>query len=167
MKFVCEHVIRGISQADYEKLYFDEDFNVAMCKAVNLDRSLIKRDDDGKHLTRHVKVSPRDREVPGPVAKIVGTTKVEYVEQLDYDWGRYRGTWRSISSIMTDKVESSGTLRFEAAGDGVKRIVDGDVKVKIFGVGGVIERFIIADVEKSYEQAAEFTRRWLAEKGKA
>jgi hypothetical protein len=39
--------------------------------------------------------------------------------------------------------------------------VEGDVKVKLLGVGTLIERFIVADVERSYEQAAAFTQRWI------
>jgi hypothetical protein len=68
---------------------------------------------------------------------------------------------------MTDKVDSTGTFRFEPSADGVKRVIEGEIKVKVFGVGGVIERFIVADVEKSYEQAADFTRRWITSGGKA
>ena len=67
---------------------------------------------------------------------------------------------------MTDKITSSGTFSFRADGNGVVRRVDGDVKVAIFGVGGLVERGIIADVEKSYAQAAEFTQRWIDNGGK-
>lgn len=164
MKFKVEHAFSGISLADYEKLYFDEDFNVALCKAVELDRELIEREQKGSHLRRVVRVAPRGREIPGPVAKVLGADRIEYTEHLDYDFGTYRGTWKTISSVLPDKVESGGTFAFQAAGDGVKRILEGEVKVKIFGVGGMIERFIVADVEKSYDQAAGFTRDWLAKR---
>jgi hypothetical protein len=166
MKFVAEHTFRGITAPDYEKLYFDEAFNEALCKALNLDRTLVKREDNGKHLHRVVKVAPRDREIPGPVQKILGSSRIEYAEHIDYDWGTLTGTWKSVSSIMTDKIETKGIFRFDTNSDGVKRVVEGDIKVKVFGVGGVIERFIVADIEKSYEQAADFTRRWIASGGK-
>lgn len=166
MKFEASHTFRGITLADYEKLYFDEPFNIALCKALNLDRSVIKREEKGTHLSRAVKVAPRDREIPGPVQKVMGTSRIEYTEHVEYDFGTYKGTWKSVSSVMTDKVESSGTFRLEQTPDGVKRVIGGEIKVKVFGVGGVIERFIVADIEKSYEQAAEFTRRWIASGGK-
>ena len=167
MKFVVEHTFRGLTVADYEKLYFDEAFNDALCKAVNLDRNVQKREDDGKRLARVVKVAPRDREIPGPLQKILGSSRIEYSEHVNYEWGTYRGTWKTISSIMTDKIESSGSFRFDQNSDGVKRIVEGEIKVKMFGVGGVVERFIVSDIEKSYEQASDFTRRWIAQGGKA
>ena len=67
---------------------------------------------------------------------------------------------------MPDKISSNGTFSFRQDGNAVVRRVDGDVKVNIFGIGGIVERGIIADVEKSYAQAAEFTQRWISNGGK-
>jgi hypothetical protein len=165
MKFRVEHVFTGVGIADYENLYFDEAFNTALCEAVKLTRSLKKRDLVAGKLTRIVRIGA-EREIPGPVAKIIGANKLEYTEYIDYAWGSNRGTWRTESAILTDKIESGGQFGFEKRKDGVLRWVEGEIKVKIFGLGSVVERFIVADVEKSYEQAAEFTKRYLAS-GKA
>jgi hypothetical protein len=67
---------------------------------------------------------------------------------------------------MPDKVDTRGTLEFSATAGGTKRIVRGEIKVSVFGIGGIVEKFIVADVEKSYGDAAEFTRGWL-KKGKS
>jgi hypothetical protein len=165
MKFKVEHAFSGITPDEYEKLYFDEAFNDELCKAVELERTLIKKDVKGKHLSRAVKVSPK-REIPAPAAKILGSSKLEYTEYVEYDLGSFKGTWKTVSAIMSDKIESGGTFQFTKKGDGIVRVLDGDIKVKIFGVGGVVEKFIVMDVEKSYDRAAEFTRRWLARGGK-
>lgn len=162
MKFKTEHTFTGISLADYEKLYFDEDFQVALCQAVKLARKLDKREDDGKTLQRVVTVGP-DREIPAPVAKVLGASRIEYAEHVDYTWGSFKGTWKTISSIMTDKVDARGTFSFRETPQGVVRTMEGEVKVKIFGLGGVVEKFIGADIEKSYQQAAEFTQKWIDE----
>jgi hypothetical protein len=83
-------------------------------------------------------------------------------------FGSYRGTWKTISGIMPDKISSSGTFSFRQDGNGVVRRVDGSVNVGInFMINGIIEKGIIADVEKSYAQAAEFTQRWITNGGKA
>ena len=63
---------------------------------------------------------------------------------------------------MTDKVDSRGTVRFAERDGAVVRSVDGDVTVKITLLGGTVEKFIVSDVERSYEKAAEFTRYWLS-----
>jgi len=164
MKFRVEHVFSDISLADYEALFFDETFNTALCKAVRLERTLVKRELEGGRLTRALRISP-DREIPGPVAKVIGASKIEYTEHINYTYGSHKATWRTDSSILPDKVESSGALGFLERGGKVVRWVEGDVKVKIFGLGGIVERFIVADVEKSYDNAADFTRRWLKERG--
>ncbi len=160
MKFLAKHILRNISLEDYEKLYFDEDFNIALCKDVKLARSVVEINRTDSHIHRVVTVGP-DREIPPAAAKILGASRIEYTEHLDYDFGTYKGTWKTISSLMTDKVKSSGTFSFTQEGGGIARVVEGDIKVKIFGVGGVIEKFIVADIGRSYEKAADFTQRWI------
>lgn len=163
MKFQVEHRFSGLTLAEYEKLYFDEAFNQALCDTVGLQRVLVSLDDDGKRIRRSVRVAP-DREVPAPVAKVIGAVKLEYTETVEYVWGSGRGTWTTTPQVLPDKVKSSGDFRFTASGSDVLRAVSGEIEVKIFGLGGLVEKFIVADVEKSYDKAAEFTRNWLASK---
>jgi hypothetical protein len=164
MKFRIEHVFAGIDLASYEQLYFDEPFNIGMCQATKLGRDVVKRDSTAKHLSRVVRVTP-ERDIPAPVAKVLGGSRIEYVENIEYDWGSNRGTWRTDSSILSDKIACGGTLGFEARSNGVLRWLEGEIKVKIFGIGGIVERFVVADIEKSYEQATAFMRKWIVEKG--
>jgi hypothetical protein len=44
-------------------------------------------------------------------------------------------------------------------------VVRGEVKVAIFAIGRIVERFIVAEIEKSYAGAARFTAEWLARGG--
>lgn len=166
MKFRAAHVIANISLTDYETLYFDETFSQALCQSVQLRRQLISRQLDGRQLHRAVVVGP-ERQIPGPVAKALGTERIEYTEHIDYSLGSFEGRWQTVSSVLTDKVQSAGTFRFEAKGPDVLRIVEGTVQVQLFGFGTLIERFIAADVEKSYAQAAVFTNRYLAAQNEA
>jgi len=128
---------------------------------LGLTRTLISREvKDGK-IRRVVKVAP-DREIPAPAAKVLGAAKIEYTETVEYVLGSGQAQWSTLSSVMTDKVDSRGTVRFAQTGDDVVRSVDGDVTVKIPFLGGTVEKFIVSDVEKSYDKAAAFTRSWLA-----
>lgn len=160
MKFKTDHTFKGITVEEYERLHFNEDFQTALCQAVKLARRLDKREDDGKHLSRIVTVGP-DRDIPPAVAKVLGASRIEYSEHLEYTWGSYAGTWKTISSIMTDKVDAYGSFSFKQTPAGVVRTMEGEVKVKIFGIGGIVEKFVGADIEKSYQQAAEFTQKWI------
>ncbi len=166
MQFQVEHRFSGITLADYEKLYFDEAFNEALCQTVKLERTLVKLDHQGEKLHRQVRVSP-DRELPAPAAKVIGSSKIVYVEHCDYTFGSFRGTWKTISGIMPDKIASNGTFSFRQDGNAVVRRVDGSVSVSVnFMINSLIEKGIIADVEKSYQQAADFTQRWITNGGK-
>ncbi len=163
MKFRCEHRFPGLTLAEYEELYFDETFNIALCEQVGLARTLISRDIGNGKIRRVVKVAPA-REIPAAAAKVLGSSKIEYTETVDYVFGSGRGQWSTVSSVMTDKVDSRGTVAFAQSGGQVVRTVEGDVTVKLPFLGGTVEKFIVSDVEKSYEKAAEFTRGWLAKK---
>lgn len=164
MKFVAEHAFEAVSLPAFERLFFDEAFNEAMCKQVAIERELRSREVLGQRLVREVMVYP-ERQVPGPIAKLIGNTKIGYSEALEYTFGDYRGTFRCTPTAMADRVTTEGIITLEARGNSVVRRVTGEVKVRVFGVGGVIERFIVADVEKSYEDAAKFTVRYLQEHG--
>ncbi len=167
MQFQVEHRFVGITLADYEKLYFDEEFNTALCTTVKLERTLLKLDQQGPKLHRQVRVSP-DRELPAPAAKVIGSSKIVYVEHCDYTFGSYRGTWKTISGILPDKIASSGTFSFRQDGNAVVRRVDGSVSVSVnFMINSLIEKGVVTDVEKSYQQAADFTQRWISNGGKA
>jgi len=160
VKFRIEHTFKNITIDDYEKLHFDEEFNIAMCEAVKLSRDVQKIDDDGKKFHRAVKVGP-DREIPAAMKKVVKVDRIEYEERIDYTWGSYAGTWETIPNIMPSKVITKGKLGFKEVAGGVQRWSEGEIKVKILGVGSMVEKFIVADVEKSYEEAARFTQQWI------
>lgn len=160
MKFHVQHTFHKISVADYEKLYFDEEFNIALCKAVKLSREVVELHSDDTLYKRILKVGP-DRQLPKPMAMVLKTDRLFYREHLDYEWGSHRGQWKTIPMVLANKVVSEGQFSFAKEGNGVVRVVEGEIAVKILGVGGVIEKHILEDVKRSYEDAAEFTRSWI------
>ena len=165
MKFRADHTFRGIEVDAYEDLHFDEAFQDALCGAVKLARECVglEEDDDGR-IHRAVKVGP-DREIPPAAQRVLGGKRLDYTEHLDYRRGSYLGQWRTVPSLMSDKVECAGSIEFRPVDGGVRRLVEGEIKVKLFGVGGMVEKLIVADIERSYVKAAEFTQRWIDEGG--
>jgi hypothetical protein len=166
MKFKAEHAFRNIDVARYEQLHFDPTFMVALGEAVKVTRTVLRRDLVGAKLHRETRAAA-DRELPAPVAKIVGANRLEYVEVLDYEMGGYRGDFKILPAFLRDKLEITGTLEFRAGpGATTTRIVTGDIQVRIFAVGGLVEKFVCAELEKSYADAARFTQGWI-DAGKA
>ena len=69
-----------------------------------------------------------------------------------------------VASGMTDKVKCRGAFWVEPMGDKrCRRVLDMEVKVSVFGVGGMIEKLIIKDLEDSYGKSADYTNRWVRE----
>jgi hypothetical protein len=164
MKFDVSHTFDGISAADYEVLYFEDAFNVALCEAVKLGREVLKMERTPTRIVRNIRCTPQ-RDIPAPVAKMIKDNGFHYVEELDHEVGKLRGTWVVKPNILPEKVTCKGTYEFVPAGDKrVTRNIRGDIDVAVFGVGGMVEKFVVDDVKRSYEQAAQFTRSWLAKK---
>ncbi len=166
MKFRTEAKFDHISLEDFEELYFNEDFNQAMCKRVNLSRIVVRMERDDEKLDRVLRIGP-DRELPTAVKKVLKADRLEYEERLSYRWGSYEAKWETVPSVLASKVDARGSIKFQKAGDGVLRIADGEIQVKLLGVGGMVEKLVVADVEKSFKDAADFTQQWIDERLKA
>ena len=70
------------------------------------------------------------------------------------------------ASKLADKIDISGELWTEPNGEGkLDRCVTMNIKVKIFGVGKVVEGFIEKTTRESYDRATDYTNGWLAEQG--
>jgi len=160
MKFEIAHTF-DTTLDEYAEIYFDEAFGFASCEAVNIGRKLLKLEKSPERIVRQVRCEP-SRELPAPIAKLLGGGGFSYVDDVEYDPRTRKGKWRIVPSIAPDKVESTGTFEFVPDGAGKRRIIRGDINVKVFGLGGIIEKFVVGDVEKSYEKAAAFTREWIA-----
>lgn len=160
MRFDVSHTIEEVSVAEFERLYFDEPFNVRLCEALGLGRQLIRLEKQTDLIIREVLIEPK-RKIPAPISKILRGQSIAYTETTEYVPSRKSGVWHTKSSVMTDKVKSHGALSFRPAGPHVVRQVTGEVTVSVFGVGAIVERFIVADVKDGYEQAAAFTRLYL------
>lgn len=164
MRFTAEHTFAGVTLDALVALYFDEAFNEALCRNGRLGRELVDARRDGEVLHRAVRIVP-ERTLPAPAVKLLGAEHFGYVEHMVYDYAARRGTWRIEPMVLANKVRSVGSLTFVATPNGVQRTVSGEVTVKVFGLGGTIERFVVADVERSYAEAAAFTERWLSNAG--
>ncbi len=164
MKFNVRHTFKNISREEYEKIYFNEPFNEALCAAVNLGRVLETLTEEAGVLKRSVRVAPQ-RDIPAPVAKVIGADRIEYVEHITYPMGSYRGTWDTVPGLLASKLISVGTFGFDESPEGVVRWIEGDINVKIFGIGSMIEKIMVSEVEKSYDDAAKFTQAWLNDGG--
>jgi uncharacterized protein DUF2505 len=152
-----------IECAKYVALYFDEPFNEHVGQSLHMGRKLLRLERSNTRIVRHVCYEPaQDPEVPTQQA--FGSSKAGFVEELDYDVASRRGTWRTIPSMWAERVRNEGTIEFADVPGGTRRSVRGEVKVKLFGFGGIVERMIVREIEKSYVATTRITREWLAKR---
>jgi hypothetical protein len=163
--FTIRHAIDCDSDT-YWKCVWDEEYNRRLYMDVLKFRECtrLSQEDKGDVITRRIRLNPPAVDLPAPVAKVIGD--LSWVEEGTFDkkTGKYRV--KVITGSMPDKTHISGELWCEPKGDKkCERIAKMSVEVKIFMVGGIVEKRIGDDMKKSYEAAAKFTSEYVKEKG--
>jgi hypothetical protein len=161
MKFVIEHTFEGLTCSRYEALFFDEAFNTALGEALGLGRELRRLDRAPDRIVRHVCCEPV-RDPDSPAGQAFGSTRASFVEELEYDPRAHRGAWRTIPNLLPERVKTEGTLEIRGVAGGVQRVVRGEVRARLWGFGGLVEKHVVAEIVKSYDKVAAFTTAWLA-----
>jgi hypothetical protein len=88
--------------------------------------------------------------LPGPIKKVMGSAASQaLVMKLTMDTKTLTGTMEMIPGQMADKMKISGKVSVEKQGDRWVQRVDGDATVKIFGVGKVVEKFLVDKIQGS------------------
>ena len=161
-----EHTLNCTVDTFWEKIFFNKEFNEQLYKQILRfpQFSEVKRDETGDEIRRVIEVTPDVGELPGPIRKVAGDN-MSYAEEGVFDKKARRYRLKIKPNALADKLFISGEMWAEPAGEGkIRRIFKADVTCKVFGVGGMIEKRIISDMTKSYDTAAQFTNRYIAEK---
>jgi hypothetical protein len=150
MKFAVEILARGIDYPSFRRVYYSEEFNQQVAQAAKLkERSQIEHVTlpDGKE-RRRVHIVPRVS-LPGPVQSLLNGQPLSYEETTVFDPTTRSATF-AIASSAGDTVQVTGIARFLEEPGGVRLVFDGEAKVKVFGIGGVAERYIVGEVKERY-----------------
>ena len=160
MKFTIDDSFSNIDRAGFEKLFLDEEFNRAMMSVSELKtRELLDRREEGGKLHRRIKVVPQ-RDLPGFMKKLI-QGELTYIEESVFDPARHVLDWTSQVSVMSDKIKLFGKVEFLEAPNGARRRLTGEMNVSVFGVGGMIEKAVVANLEETYRKITVFTQSWI------
>jgi hypothetical protein len=167
MHFTIKHLLETDADTFWNKIFFDEAFNRALCVdhlKFRVFKTLdLKREPNGV-ITRRVENSP-PAEIPKVVAKVLGNT-VNYVEEGRFDPAVQKWAFSVIPAVAANKIRSVGELWVDARGEKrIERIIEVDLEVKIFGIGSIVEQLIEKQSRAMYDQAASFTNQWIRDKG--
>ena len=161
------HVDQRFARVTLERFiasYFSEDFNDAAAAVSGLkSRKLVEErvEPDGTRV-RRMRMEPSAR-IPPPIDRVVGKEHVTWDEVQRHDPVGHVLRFH-VESRAHERVRMEGVIRFVAAGDGVRRIIDGELTIRApLGLGAVIERFVVAETDRGYRRMGEFLQRWLDE----
>lgn len=151
----------------YWAMYWDDAFDKALQADSTVDREVLEHTDDKGVITRRLRFTP-EAELPGPVAKMIGSKKLVYDQLNVLDTGAGIMTWQVLPTfISADKFSASGEFRIEPTATGCEMIVDGDIDVKIRFIGGQIEKQIVSQIEAAYKRMHDASEDWIEDHGLA
>lgn len=165
MQFEIRHVFCTDPETFWDRVFFDREFMRRAYTEVlgfRVFELLELTGEPGGVRTRKIRTQPAS-EPPAVVKKLAGGP-IEYTETGRFDPAT--GLWTyAMTTSASDKVEMGGVIRCAPHPDGLERILEGRVNVRVFGVGKAVERFIEKTNRDSYERSAAFTNEYIREQG--
>lgn len=162
-----EHVYNCSEATYWDRIFLDAEYNERLFKTELKFPSWreLSREERGGLIHRVIEVVPYVGELPGPIKAVVGEG-IGYEERGVYDRAAKNYKVTVVPNKLADKLNVKVEQWTVPDGEGrCRRKMRGDVNVKIFGVGGAIEKRMLSDLERSYQKTADFTNRFIAEKG--
>lgn len=161
-----EHVYDCDEDTFWNKVFLDSEYNRRLFKeALGFPvYDEVKREERDDQVKRVIEVVPKTGDMPAALKKLVGEN-IGYREEgvLDKKARRYRVT--VIPNRLADKLTITGELFTEPVGEKkCRRVYKAHVEARVFGLGGLIEKRVIADIENGYSLGAKFTNQYIAEK---
>ena len=162
-----EHTYNCSEATFWDRIFLDPEYNERLFKTelkFPVCRE-VSREERGGLVHRVVEVVPYVGELPAAIKAVVGEG-IGYEERgvLDRNAKSYKVV--VVPNKLADKLSVKVDIWTVADGENrCKRKARADVNVKIFAVGGTIEKRMLSDLERSYVKSADFTNRFIAEKG--
>ena len=145
----------------YWDMFFTEPYNVDLYAALKMkDRKQLELKDEGKTIRRVVRLIPAT-EIPAIFRSVVSDMSYTEIDLMDKE--KSSMDVKIEPSLMKDRFHMGGVYSVKPLGDNrCRRTFEGDVKVSIMLVGGKLEKFMVEEMRRSYEIAADVTRKFIA-----
>jgi len=167
VRYTIKHTIETDVDTFWSKLFMDAEFNRAMFSdgLHFITYNVLEEVHEPNGVVRkRIECAPKI-ELPAPARKIFGDTAV-YTEIGRFDPAQKKYFADVVPKVAADKIKTTSEMWVEPRGDKrCERLVLVDNTVKVFGLGTLLEGFIEQQTRDQYAKAAEFTNRWIREKG--
>jgi hypothetical protein len=161
MKFSVEIVGKGATLERVRALYFTQAFDDAVARAANLvERKQVEHlvQPDGHERTR-TRVVPNVG-LPSTVQALLKGQAISYDEIVVYDPSTQRASF-SIRSVAGKTVQVNGEIHFIEEPSGVRLHFSGEARIKIFGLGAMLERFLVKEVTERYARVQQVLQSFI------
>lgn len=125
----------------------------------------LEKHEQGSRVTRRVKY------VPAPLIKQIGPKQVDptwmaWIEESTFDRDTHQMEFRNLPCVrqVAELVENRGRLTLRAVGNATDRVVEGELRVKVFLLGKIAEKIIYVQAEKLLDDEARAFSAYLAGK---
>jgi hypothetical protein len=167
-EYRVEHTFACSEETFWGEVFFEEDYN----RRLFLDWLHFTRWCEVSREQRHglmhrvVAATPPMGDLPKPIQSLFGD-ETGFKEHGVFDPARRSYKAQVVPNRLSDRISIQIELSTEATSpQQCKRIAQATVGARIFGLGGMLEKKMIADVADSFEQTAEFTKSYIDQKGK-
>ncbi len=144
---------------EFWALYFDPDFVVKLhLEALgSTSAEVVSQEGDLQSgLVRTLRYGQKPN-MPGPVRKIFGE-EVVTTEVSTFDPATSTTTFTMTPGTMADKTHIDGAIAFAVEDGKTVETFSLEAKVKIFGAGPIVERFIESQAREVQEKSVQFMR---------
>lgn len=97
----------------------------------------------------------------GAVTAVVDPKKLTWVQDSTHELGTGRATFALLPDHYADRLQASGTSTVEGDGDGSRRVVRGELKVRAPLVAGRVEAAIVSGLRENLEAEAARVDAWI------
>ena len=150
----------------WDNLFFDAEFNRRLfLEELGFSgwRVLRQQEISADIVERELEVTPPIGDLPGPLRAIIGEG-LSYRELGRFDRKRRRYAVKATSAKLGDRLLVEGELFTESIDEKrCQRIFAVNVRARIFGVGSLVEKRVIADMDQSYATSARFIAQYVNE----
>ena len=100
--------------------------------------------------------------LPAAVTTVVHPERLTWVQETIHDHDERSARFRLLPDHYPDRLSAKGGYRITAEGDGSRRVVSGELKVKVLFVAGKVEGAIVGGLEEYLRAEAPAVDAYLA-----
>lgn len=139
------------------EIFESDEFGARLEQATDLVCTVLETRMEGDVKVRRLRYASK-KDLPAIAAKAMGMPRLTYEQHNRFDAKKSQLSWQVFLPVMTDRVSVRGKTTITATPEGSRRVVDGDIEVRVRLVGGQIEKTVVGEFEKSMARAVDVAR---------